>query len=170
MGFELQQSSSRVYATVHYTVQPTIVIIILWLRLHQSQSHKWGWPQSWHVVRMWNSIHMTAMGSRQGNKFESTNSTLHQLSSRLDALKTLLKRWRQQFTPGAERVSTSLGEISPSHTPRGKGQTSRKQQVPRDRGRQHGWWWQTYFKYWPMASKGNDTSHFEGEMQYRAEC
>lgn len=29
MGFELQQSSSGVYATVHYTVQPTVVIIIL---------------------------------------------------------------------------------------------------------------------------------------------
>lgn len=29
MGFELQHSSYGVYATVHYTVQPTIIIIIL---------------------------------------------------------------------------------------------------------------------------------------------
>ena len=90
MECELQQPSSR--HTLLYTTQckPTVIVIILWLPLHQSQFHKREKggsevghkprSQSWQVARTCNPIHMTTNKvSQPVNRLQSTDISMSDL-------------------------------------------------------------------------------------------
>lgn len=107
MESELQQSDSRVCATVRYTVQPTIIIVMLVLeqeypkinpnftneeneaqRSITSQDHK---VDKWLGARLGNRAHMTSNYalSTTVNKFQSRNIYSAFIGSRLSILKIL---------------------------------------------------------------------------------